>query len=318
MDFWGEANVFNPNQFSYMKGRSTVTQLLFCFNDWAKSRNKRNPTDVILLDFSKAFDIVPHRRLLHKLERYGIDGPLLKWFESFLIGRSQRVVLRGSYSSWTQVKSSVPQGTILGPILFISYVNDISTGASSTVKLYADDTKLYREIESIPDDTDVLQSDLFRLTEWCKTWQLKFNPDKCETMRITHKQDTSKESYTLDPNGEVLKNVKSIKDLGITISYDLSWSDHIRDVVKKANRVLGVIKRVLGSKSITEFSLPYKSLVRPILEYAAPVWCPFLVKDIVLLEKVQRRASRLALGQKRGEMHYKERCTILKWSPLEK
>ena len=154
----------------------------------------------------------------------------------------------------------------------------------------------------------MLQSDLFRLTEWCKTWQLKFNPDKCETMRITHKQNTSKESYTLDPRGEVLKSVKSIKDLGITISYDLSWSDHIHDVVNKANRVLGVIKRVLGSKSITEFSLLYKSLVRPILEYAAPVWCPFLVKDIVWLEKVQRRASRLALGQTRGEMHYEERC----------
>jgi len=111
--------------------------------------------------------------------------------------------------------------------------------------------------------------------------------------------------------------VKSIKDLGITISYDLSWSDHIHNVVNKANRVLGV-KRVLGSKRITEFSLLYKSLVRPILEYTAPVWCLFLVKDIVLLEKVQRRASRLALGQKRGKMHYEERCAILKWSPLEK
>ena len=118
MEFWGEANVFNPN-FAYMKGRSSVTQLLFCFNDWAKSRNKRNATDVILLDFSKAFDSVPHRRLPHKLERYGIDGPLLSWFQSFLTGWSQRVVLRGSYSSWTQVKSGVPLGTILGPILFI-------------------------------------------------------------------------------------------------------------------------------------------------------------------------------------------------------
>ena len=94
-----------------------------------------------------------------------------------------------------------------------------------TVKLYADDTKLYREIENIPDDTHVLQSDLFRLIEWCKTWQLTFNPDKCKTMRITHKQDKSKESYTLDPNCEILKSMKNIKDLGITISYDLSWSE---------------------------------------------------------------------------------------------
>ena len=163
----------------------------------------------------------------------------------------------------------------------------------------------------------MLQSDLFRLSEWYKTWQLKFNPDKCETMRITHKQDESKESYTPDPNGKILKSVKNIKDLGITISYDLSWSDHIHEVVNEANKVLGVIKRVLGSNSVNEFSLLYKSLVRPILEYAAPVWCPFLVKDIVSLEKVRTRASSLALGQKRGEMDCEERCSILKWSPLK-
>ena len=108
----------------------------------------------------------------------------------------------------------------------------------------------------------MLQSDLFRLIEWCKTWQLKFNPDKCKTMRITHKQDKSKESYTLDPNCEILKSVKNIKDLGITISYDLSWSDHIHEVVNKASKVLGVIKRVRGSNSVSEFSLLYKSLVR--------------------------------------------------------
>ena len=121
--------------------------------------------------------------------------------------------------------------------------------------------------------------------------------------------------YTLDPNGEILKSVKNIKDLGITISYDLSWSDHIHEVVNKANKVLGVIKRVLGSNSVNEFSLLHKSLVRPILEYAAPVWCPFLVKDMVSLKKVQRRASRQPLGRKRGEMDYEERCSILRGCP---
>ena len=124
-----------------------------------------------------------------------------------------------------------------------------------------------------------------------QTWQLKFNPDKCEIMRITHKQDKSKERYTLDPNGEILKSVRNIKDLGIKISYDLSWSNHIHEVVNKGNKVLGVIKRVLWSNSVSEFSLLFKSLVRPILDYAAPMWCPFLLKDIVLLEKVQRRVS---------------------------
>ena len=137
---------------------------------------------------------------------------------------------------------------------------------------------------------------------WCKTWQLKFNPDKRETMRVTHQQDKSKESYTLDPNCEILKRVKNIKDLGITISYDLSWSDHIHEVVNKANKVLGVIKCVLGSNRVNEFSL----LVRPTLEYAAPVWCPFLVKSV-------ETGSR----PKGGEMDYEKRCSISKWSPLK-
>ena len=104
--------------------------------------------------------------------------------------------------------------------------------------------------------------------------------------------------------------MKNIKDLGITISYNLSWSDHIHELVNKANKVLGVIKGLLGSNSVNEFSLLYKSLVRLILEYVAPVWCPFLVKDIVSLKKVQRRALRLALGQKRGEMNYEKHCSI--------
>ena len=125
----------------------------------------------------------------------------------------------------------------------------------------------------------------------------------------------SKAIYTWSKlNGEILKNVKNIKDLGITISYDLSWSNHIYIVVIKANKVLGVFKRVLGSNSLNKFPLLF-IIVRPILEYAAPVWCPFQVKDIVSLEKFQRRALRLALGQKRGEMDYEERCPILKWSP---
>ena len=120
--------------------------------------------------------------------------------------------------------------------------------------------------------------------------------------------------FTRDPNGEILKSVKNIKDLGITISYDLSWSNHIYIVVNKANKVLRVIKRVLGSNSVNKFPVLFV-IVRPILEYAALVWCPFLVKDIVSPEKIQRRALRLALGQKRGEMDYEERCPILKWSP---
>jgi hypothetical protein len=176
-------NVFNPNQYAYLSRKSTLTQLLSCFHDWAKSPNKSKPTDVVLLDFSKAFDSVPHERLLLKLERHGIDDSLLLWFRNFLTNRKQRVAIRGTYSSWTHVKSGVPQGTILGPILFLIYINDISTRAASQIKLYADDTKLYREICDKTLDVQILQADLTHLQDWSKTWQLPFNTDKCEVIQ---------------------------------------------------------------------------------------------------------------------------------------
>ena len=129
VNFWQALNVFNPNQFGFLEGKSTLTQLLCCFDGWASSRNKSTPTDVIFLDFSKAFDPVPHERLLLKFKCHGIDGSLLHWFRSFLTDRKQRVVVRGTHSSSS---SGVPQGTILVPILFVIYVNDISANTSST------------------------------------------------------------------------------------------------------------------------------------------------------------------------------------------
>ena len=152
----------------------------------------------------------------------------------------QRVVLRGTCSSWSPVLSGVPQGTILGPVLFILYVNDISSGISSTVKLYADDTKVYREISDIARDTSILQSDLFHLRNWSEVWQLNFNSKKCEIMRVTHNRDKPVPHYSFVPCGERLSSVSSVKDLGITILHDLSWTLHVVEVVNKANKVLAV------------------------------------------------------------------------------
>ena len=158
--FWREIDLINSNQFGFLRGRSTATQLLSTFNDWAKSRNLSIPTDVIFLDLAKAFDSVPHERLLLKLKSNGIDGSLLNWLRHFLVGRKQRVVVRGSCSDWSRVTSGTPQGTILGPLLFLLYINDITECISSTVKLYADDTKIYREISDPITDCQLLQDDL--------------------------------------------------------------------------------------------------------------------------------------------------------------
>ena len=242
--FWRESNIINNRQFGFLRGRSTATQLLSTFNDWAKSQNLSIPTDVIFLDLAKAFDSVPHERLLLKLKSNGIDGRLLSWLRHFLVGRKQRVVVRGSCSDWSCVTSGTPQGTILGPLLFLLYINDITESISSTVKLYADDTKIYREITDAIVDCQLLQDDLSNLSEWACKWQLRFNADKCESMRIMHSRDKSVTNYFLS---KPLKDVDNFKDLGVTTTKDLSRDNHISMTVNKANKVLGSIKRWVGT-----------------------------------------------------------------------
>ena len=176
---------------------------------------------------------MPHERLLLKLKCHGIDGSLLRWLRCFLSDRKQRVVVRGTHSSWSCVTSGVPLGTILGPILFLIYVNDISSNISSTLRTFADDTKAYRELSNIAKDSEALQLDVDQLLSWASKWQLRFNPDKCVVLRITHKRDFSLPTYSL---GTSLKSVKQVKDLGIMVSSDLSWSEQVNVTVNKATR----------------------------------------------------------------------------------
>lgn len=177
------------------------------------------------------------------------------------------------FSDWTSVKSGVPQGTILGPILFIIYINDISTDPTSTVTIYADDTKIYRRISSPDVDIPALQCDLDRLGIWANKWQMHFNPDKCEVMRITHRKDKTKPIYSL---GGQFRSVENTKDLGVTISSDLSWGMHVFATVNKANMVLGIIKRSIGTNNQDAFSQLNKSLVRPILDLCGSCLEPIL------------------------------------------
>ena len=272
-------------------------------------------SDIIFLDLSKAFDSVPHERLLLKLNRYGIDGQLHLWFRNLLTNRKQRVPIRGSYSEWSPVKSGVPQGSILGPIIFLIYVNNIPNIITSTAKLFADDTKIYQQINKVKDSI-ALQSDLTNLNLWADHWQVKFNPSKCEVTRITHNKDKSTTRNQV--SGTELRNVSNYKDLGVIMASDLTWTKHVAETVHKANKVLGLLIRTVGSENKDIFSILYKSLVRPILEYASLVWSPYLAKDVHKIEKVQRRASRIALGQRRQEMAYEGGCKILKWNSLER
>ena len=174
-------NIIADTQHGFRQWLSTTTQLISVTNDWSHSLQKRSQTDAIFLDFQKAFDRVPHERLCTKLQYYGITGDSLNWIRSFLTDRKQAVVVDGTQSSWKEVTSGVPQGSVIGPTLFLCFINDIQDDVLSSICLFADDCVIYREILS---DTDynILQQDLQKLSSWSTTWLMNFNVKKCGVM----------------------------------------------------------------------------------------------------------------------------------------
>ena len=210
-------------------------------NDIALNLNARSQTDVILLDFSKAFDKVSHRLLLPKLQYYGITGQLLGWISSFLSGHTQRVVCSGQSSESVDVASGVPQGSVLGPLLFLLFIN-ITHHLSSTCRLYTDDCILYRCIDS-QSDVDALQEDLSQLEIWEEIWNMKFNIDKCMVLHVTLKRNPILSEYTL--HGQNLNTVSEAKYLGVLLDSKLSFDHHIHSTCQKANSVLSFLHRNL-------------------------------------------------------------------------
>ena len=251
---------------------------------------KKGQVDTFILDFEKAFDTPPHELLKSKLFSYGIGGKTLEWINAFLCFRQQRVVVNGVKSDWAPVVSGVPQGTVLGPLLFSLYINDIPVGIDSQIRLFADDCVCYREIKTV-EDTLKLQKDIDLLGSWARKWGMRFQPVKCNMMQLTNKRiNKIKASYTLE--GTVLENVDSIKYLGVTITNDLKWNTHINNICTKANRTLGFLRRNLFSCPQDVKEAAYKGLVRPVLEYGSSVWDPHTKCLQEELEKVQNRAAR--------------------------
>jgi hypothetical protein len=269
---------------------------------------------MIIMDFSKAFDTVPHNRLLHKLKSYGITGNTHRWLSNFLTKRTQRVVVNGEHSKWVHVKSGVPQGTVLGPLLFLVYLNDLPDNISSEVRLFADDCVLYRQITSNI-DINQLQTDLDTLSSWQNTWQMHFNADKCFVLKISHSNNATTHQYKLGQS--LLKELKSHTYLGVTISHDLKWVDQINSSISKANRVLGVIRRNFHSCPTDLKSTAYKSLVRPHLEYSGTVWDPYTDDLTKKLEAVQRRAARFACRDYSPRSSVREMLNQLEWDTLQ-
>ena len=281
-------NLINNTQHGFRKGRSCVTNLLEYLNILTKYIDEGIPVDVIYLDLRKAFDTVPHRRLLFKLKDHGIEGDVFKWIENWLGNRQQRVVLRGQTSSWKSVTSSVIQGSVLGPICFTIYMNDLEEGLGSFVSKFADDTKVLHPIRNI-NDKQALQNDINKLLCWNEKWQMSFNAEKCTVLHFGYNNP----KYEYFMNEKVIMSKEEEKDLGVYISTSLKPHRQCAEAVKKANRTVGMIKRNFRYFDKNIIIQLYKSLVRPHLDYCVQVWRPYHQMDVALLEGVQRRVTKL-------------------------
>ena len=280
-------------QHGFVPGKSVTTNLLETLNIWTESLMHNHHLDVVYLDYSKAFDTVPHRRLLLQVRSFGIEGLALRWIEAFLSNRRQKVIANEAESGWSDVKSGIPQGSVLGPVLFTLFVNDIPPLLKCFTAMYADDTKLHATVDS-DEDQQQLQEDIWRIQDWAKQMQMKFHPDKCKIMYLG--KNNPHRDYCLlndDFSVHMLEETELEKDLGVYVDNSLSFTQHCQQKINTAIKMVNYIKHTFKFIDKEIFVFLYKSLVRPHLEFASCIWSPSQKYNIIKIEKVQRRATKL-------------------------
>ena len=298
-------------QHGFIGGRSCLSNMWDTVDTILDMLANGAPVDVLYLDFCKAFDTVPHYRLLAKLESYGITGKTLAIVRDFLTGRSMRVTVGGKISEAHYVTSGVPQGSVLGPLLFVLFVNDLPQNLRNPISLFADDLKI---IGNANNECDI-NNDLYMLERWEDMWLLRFNPSKCKVLHI-NKNNNPMNNYKLD--GVNLTTVESECDLGLHTNSQFDWSENIKQAIIKANRMTAWVVRNIIDRSCEVMLLIYKALIRPHLEYCVQIWSPTACRgnwDILLqLENVQRKYTRLIEGI--GTLSYGDRLQQLKLTTL--
>ena len=261
MDFLVKHKLINPSQHGVLKARSCLT--IFVVEEITKWVDEGSPVDIIYLGFQKAFDKVPHQRLILKLKSHGMGNSIINWIEQWLTDRRQRIVVDGDVSSWKSVLSGVPQGSVLGPILFLVYIDDLEEGVTGNKLKFADDTKLFRKIKEIGDKKK-LQDDIDKLVRWSEKWQMLFNVGKCKCLHT----GPGNTGMNYEMGGTILSKTGKEKDLGVTMNANMKVSEQCRIAASKGNQVLGMIRRnityMYKEKSLI---VPlYKAIVRPHLE----------------------------------------------------
>ena len=311
-------------QHAYRKGRSCLTQLLSHIDSILLNSLDGSDTDVIYLDYQKAFDKVDHQQLLHKLKLYGISGKLYLWLEEYLTNRPQVVVVQGEHSYETTVISGVPQGTVLGPILFLIFINDLQECIiDSSLSHFADDTRIKHRIDYVS-DVNELQSDLTNVEDWSTENNMALHAKKFELMCHTiQKTNTMKElpynqqylEYT-SSDGVTIKPQTIVNDLGVNICEDLSWTPHINSIADSARKMSAWVLSVFSDRSEINMMTLYKAMIRNKVEYSSALWNPSKITDIQTIENIQRSFTSKITNL--SHLDYHQRLKALKIASLQR
>ena len=291
--FLEEHRLLDQNQFGFRAGRSTSDQLLLVYSEVSRKFDEGGVVDVVLFDYSKAFDVIRHDIMIEKLQRLGIHGNTLHWIESFLTGRLMTVSVKGTQSKPREVLSGVPQGSVLGPLLFLIYINHVASNLTSQYKIFADDLKIYACVHhrSSPEDgpsVASMQSDIDTLYATSLSWGLQMNPQKCAVLRFSRPySDLMPAVYHI--NGLAIPSVRSHMDLGVLVDTSLKFHDHIRTAVRKAGGLAQNFLKSFVCRKPDFMLFLLTTHIRPIIEYCSCLWNMGYRGDLHLLESVQRR-----------------------------
>ncbi len=320
--------LLNSNQHGFRSNHSCITQLLSYVSDIFDNLIKNNETDCIYIDNSKAFDKIDHNILLYKLNYYGIKDKYLTWIEQFLKNRTQTVYLNKTYSYTSPVKSGVPQGSVLGPILFVIFINDLPQSiTNSTVLTFADDTKVVSKVGTVTDITN-LQLNLDKIIAWSNHNNMELNQNKFELISFKLNTDSvhlkllkTLPFYNENVMYKVAENTNlvpspSVRDLGIFIDNKLNWSEHIFKITQKSKQTCGWVLSVFHSRDKLVMMTLFKSLIRSRLEYGCEIWNPYLIKDINKIEQIQRSYTNKIENIK--HLNYWERLSKLNIKSLQR